>query len=213
VQSKVSLFRPTLVLLGAVWLPGCASVKVTSAWQDNVPRDQSFARVLVVAVSPDGKQRCEFEHALAELIASASTTAIASCDAVTDKSTLTRASIDQAIASQQIDGVVATFLISQKWDLQEGGTHDTRGGGYYKPTDAGFGAYGVPVVYADFQAYSSVMVLNGKVDVTTKVYETSGATLIYVMDTTASELESTDVGRATVSNSIADRLHRDKLIH
>ncbi len=164
-------------------------------------------------MSPDGKQRCEFEHALAELIASASTTAIASCDAVTDKATLTRASIDQAIASQQIDGVVATFLISQKWDLQEGGTHDTRGGGYYKPTDAGFGAYGVPVVYADFQAYSSVMVLKGKVDVTTKVYETSGATLIYVMDTTASELESTDVGRATVSNSIADRLHRDKLIH
>jgi hypothetical protein len=212
VQSNVFLFRLTLVLLGALWLPGCANVKVTSAWQDDVPRNQSFARVLVVAVSPDGKQRCEFEHALAAELTSASTTAIASCDAVTDKSTLTRASIDQAIASQRADGVVATFLIAQKWDLQEGGTHDTRGGGYYKPTDAGFGAYGVPVVYADFQAYSSVMVLKGTVDVTTKVYETRDATLIYVIDTQASDLESTDEGRYTVATSIAERLHRDKLI-
>ena len=211
-QSNVFLFRVTLVLLGAIWLPGCANVKVTSAWQDDVPRNQSFARVLVVAVSPDGDQRCEFEHALAAELKSASTTAIASCDAATDKGKLTRASIDQAISSQQADGVVATFLISQKWDTQEGGTHDTRGGGYYKPTDAGFGAYGVPVVYADFQAYSSVMVLKGTVDVTTKVYETRDATLIYVMDTQASDLESTDVGRATVATSIADRLHRDKLI-
>jgi hypothetical protein len=212
VQSNVFLHRPTLALLGALWLSGCANVKVTSEWQDGAPKDPSFARVLVVAVSPDGDQRCEFEHALVARIQSASTKAIASCDAVTDKGKLTRASIDQAIASQQIDGVVATFLISQKWDLQEGGTHDTRGGGYYKPTDSGYGTYGVPVVYADFQAYSSVMVLKGTVDVTTKVYETRGATLIYVMDTAASDLESTDVGRATVATSIADRLHRDKLI-
>jgi hypothetical protein len=213
VQKKVFFFGQTLALLGAVWLAGCANqVKVTSAWQDNAPRKQPFARVLVVAVSPDGDQRCEFEHTLAARIQSASTTAIASCDAVTDKGTLTRVSIDQAIASQQADGVVATFLISQKWDTQEGGTRDTRGGGYYKPTDAGYGAYGVPVVYGDFQTYSSVMVLKGSVDVTTKVYETRGATLIYVIDTTASDLESTDVGRATVASSIADRLHRDELI-
>jgi len=213
VQSKIRFFGPTLVLLGAMWLAGCANqVKVTSAWQDNVPHKQSFARVLVVAVSPDGDQRCEFEHTLAARIQSASTTAIASCDAVTDKGTLTRAGIDQAIASQKADGVVATFLISQKWDTQEGGTRDTRGGGYYKPTDAGYGAYGVPVVYGDFQTYSSVMVLKGSVDVTSKVYETRGATLIYVIDTTASDLESTDVGRATVATSIADRLHRDELI-
>jgi hypothetical protein len=213
VQSRNPFSRPTLALIAAVLFSGCANqVKVTSDWQDGVPRDQSFARVLVVAVSPDGEQRCEFEHALAARIESASTATIASCDAVADKGTLTRASIDQAIASQRVDGVVATFLISQKWDLQEGGTHDTRGGGYYKPTDSGYGAYGVPVVYADFQAYSSVMVLKGKVDVTTKVYETRGATLIYVVDTKASDLESTDVGRAVVATSIADRLYRDGLV-
>ena len=215
-QSKLHFFGPTLVLLGSMCLAGCANqVKVTSAWQDNAPRNQIFTRVLVVGISPDVDQRCEFEHALAARLKSASTTAIASCDVVTQKDPLTREIIDQAIAAQKTDGVVATFLISKKWDVQEGGTLDTRGGGYYKPTDtgyAGYGAYGVPMVYGEFRTDSSIMTLKGKVEVTTKVYETRGATLIYIVDTTVSDVESTDVGRATVATSIADRLHRDKLI-
>ncbi len=205
-----------LVLLGSMGLSGCANqVKVTSAWQENAPRNQSFTRVLVVGVSPDVDQRCEFEHVLARQIQSASTTAIASCDVVTQKEPLTRENIDQAIVAQKADGVVATILVSKKWDTQEGGTRDTRGAGYYKATDigyAGFGAYGVPAVYGDFRTESSIMTLKGKVEVTSKVYETRGATLIYTMDTKASDLESTNVGRATVAASIADRLYRDGLI-
>jgi len=212
VQSKVFVFGP-LVLLGVMWLSGCANqVSMTSAWQDNAPRNQSFTRVLVVGVSPDVDARCEFEHTLAARIQSASTTAIASCDAVTEKDPLTRESIDRAIASQQADLVVATILVSKKWDLQEGGTRDTRGGGYYKATDIGYGAYGVPAVYAEFQTESSIMTLKGQVEVTTKVYQTRDAALIYTMGTKAHDLESTDVGRATIATSIADRLRRDKLI-
>jgi len=216
VQRKVFLLGPTLVLLGAMGLSGCANqVKVTSAWQENAPRNQSFTRVLVVGVSPDVNQRCEFEHVLAGQIQSAATTAIASCDVVTQKDPLTRENIDQAIVAQKADGVVATILVSKKWDTQEGGTRDTRGSGYYKATDvgyAGYGAYGVPVVYGDFQTQSSIITLKGTVEVTSKVYETRGATLIYTVDTKASDLESTNVGRATVAASIADRLYRDGLI-
>ena len=215
-QSKVFSIGP-LALLGAMWLSGCANqVKVTSAWEDNAPRNQSFTRVLVVGISPDVKQRCEFEHTLAAQIKSASTTAIPSCDVVTQKDPLTRENIDQAIVAQQADGVVATILVSKTWDAQDGGTRDTRGGGYYKPTDtgyaSGYGAYGVPVVYGEFRTESSIMTLKGRVEVTTKVYETRGATLIYTVDTTASDLESTAVGRATIATSIADRLYRDGLI-
>jgi hypothetical protein len=215
VHNKVSCLGPMLVLLGGMSLSGCANQKVTSAWQDNAPRNQSFRRVLVVGVSPDVDGRCEFEHALAARIKSASTTAIASCDAVTQKEPLTRESIDRAIVAQQADGVVATFLVSRKWEVEEGGTYDTRGGGYYKPTDTGYanyGAYGVPVVYGEFRTESSIMTLKGKVEVTTKVYETRGASLIYTVDTAAWDLESTDVGRATIATSIADRLYRDALI-
>ena len=215
-QRKVSLLGPTLVLLGVMGLSGCANqVKVTSAWQENAPRNQSFTRVLVVGVSPDVDQRCEFEHVLAGQIQSAATTAIASCDVVTQKDPLTRENIDQAIVAQKADGVVATILVSKKWDTQEGGTRDTRGSGSYKATDvgyAGYGAYGVPVVYGDFQTQSSIITLKGTVEVTSKVYETRGATLIYTVDTKASDLESTNVGRATIAASIADRLYRDGLI-
>ena len=211
------LLVPMVALACAGWLAGCTTpVKVTSAWQDGAPRSQPFSRVLVVGVSPDVGARCEFEHTLAARIASASTTAIASCDAVTQKDPLTRESIDRAVASQKADGVVATILVSRKWDLQEGGTWDTRGGGYYKATDtgyaSGYGAYGVPVVYGEFQTAASVMVLKGEVAVTTKVYETGGATLLYTIDTKAWDLESTDVGRATIATSIAERLYRDELI-
>ena len=129
---------------------------------------------------------------------------------------MTRESIERAVVAQKADGVVATILVSRKWDLEEGGTRDTRGGGYYKATDtgyaAGYGAYGVPVVYGEFQTAPSVMVLKGEVAVTTKVYETSRATLLYTIDTTAWDLESTDVGRATIATSIAERLYRDELI-
>jgi len=216
VQRKVFLLGPTLVLLSAMGLSGCANqVKVTSAWQENAPRNQSFTRVLVVGVSPDVDQRCEFEHVLVGQIQSAATAAIASCDVVTQKDPLTRETIDQAIVAQKADGVVATILVSKKWDTQEGGTRDTRGAGYYKATDvgyAGYGAYGVPTVYGDFRTESSIITLKGTVEVTSKVYETRGATLIYTVDTKASDLESTNVGRATVAASIADRLYRDGLI-
>jgi len=216
VQRKVFLIGPTLVLLGAMGLSGCANqVKVTSAWQENAPRNQSFTRVLVVGVSPDVDQRCEFEHVLVGQIQSAATAAIASCDVVTQKDPLTRETIDQAIVAQKADGVVATILVSKKWDTQEGGTRDTRGAGYYKATDvgyAGYGAYGVPAVYGDFRTESSIITLKGTVEVTSRVYETRGATLIYTVDTKASDLESTNVGRATVAASIADRLYRDGLI-
>jgi hypothetical protein len=218
VQSRFLLAGPVPVLLGAMWLSGCANqVKVTSAWEGSAPRHPSFTRVLVVGVSPDVDQRCEFEHVLAGHINSASTTAIASCDVVTQKDPLTRENIDQAIVAQQADGVVATILVSKKWEVQDGGSRDTRGGGYYKPTDTGhtssrYGAYGVPVVYGEFRTESSIMTLKGKVEVTTRVYETRAATLIYTVDTKASDLESTDVGRATIATSIADRLYRDGLI-
>ena len=214
-HNKISLPGSMLVLLGAMSLSGCSNLKVTSAWQDNAPRNQSFKRVLVVGVSPDVDSRCEFEHALAARIKSASTTAIASCDAVTVKDPLTRESIDQAIVAQQADGVVATFLVSRKWEAQEGGTYDTRGGGYYKPVDTGYanyGAYGVPVVYGEFRTESAIMTLKGKVEVTTKVYETRGASLLYTIDTAAWDVESTDVGRATIATAIADRLYRDALV-
>jgi hypothetical protein len=216
-RPTTAFLEPILVLLAAVWLAGCTQpVKVTSAWKDDGHRGQAYKRVLVVGVSPNIDQRCAFEQILAAGIRSASTVVITSCDAMPLREKLTRESVEAAVAAKQIDAVVATSLIDQKWELETGGTMDTRGGGMYKATDTGwatgyYGAYGVPVVYGQFETAASITTLKGEVQVTTKVYETRGPTLVYEALTTAKNLESTDQGLVTLADAIAGRLRRDGL--
>jgi hypothetical protein len=213
-RSAAAAIASTLSVLCAALLYGCAQQpRVTGSWQDGAPRDQVFTKVLVVGVSPHLRRRCAFERVLAEQISSESTTAIASCDAVKEKEPLTRESIELAVADVKADAVVATSLIDKNWGTEEGGSRDTRGGGYYKATDSGFyGVYGAPVVYGEFTTAADVTTLQGEVHVTTKVYETGGPTVVYVTDTTVGGLESTDAAIAAIAQPIAERLLRDGVV-
>jgi hypothetical protein len=219
-QRRAALVGPAVLLLSAAGIAGCAQqqAKVDSAsWGENVPHNQTFTRVLVVGVSPNVNQRCAFERFLASRIQSETTTAISSCNAVTEKNPLTRESIEAAVASEHADAVVATLLVSRDWDAKEGGGRDTRGSAQYKATDSGYatgyyGVYGVPVIYGDFATAPSVTTMKGEVSVLTKVYETRGPTLVYSMETTARGMESSDTGLAVITTPIADRLRREGLI-
>ena len=207
-----------LLLLGALSLAGCGSQPTAAgAQQADAPRDQTFTRVLVVGVTPHVNQRCAFEFFLASQIKSESTKGVRSCDAVKEKNPLTLESIEAAIAAQQVDAVVATTLVTAEWGAEEGRGRDERGGGMYKATDAGYatsyyGAYGIPVVYGEFQTAPSITTVTGAVKVITKVYETRGATLVYTVETTAKNLESRDSALASLAESIAKRLRREGLI-
>lgn len=206
-----------LLLLGATGVVGCAQQStVTSAWQGGATRGPAFGKVLVVGISPDLRQRCSFERALAYQIRTDATQAIASCDALTKKEPLTRELVEEAVASQQAEAVVATILVSKEWEVKEGGSRDTRGGGMYKATDAGYatgyyGVYGVPVVYGEFQTAPSLLTMTGDVEVTSNVYETRGATLIYTLTTRTRDIETRDAGLGEVTSQIAERLLRDGL--
>ena len=185
-----------------------ASVK--SAWSDNVSRNQSFSRVLVVGISPDRNVRCDFERALASKIKSASTVALASCSVMPAETPLTRESIEAAVAANNADAVLATSLISRSWGFKEGGTYDTRGGAYYKATDSYYGVYGT-VVAADFQASAPITTVKGEAHVTTKLYETRGATVVYTVDTKVKNIGSTAEGLAEITEPISKRLRKDGL--
>jgi hypothetical protein len=206
------------MLLAASWLAGCSQpVKVTSAWKDDGHRGHAYQRVLVVGVSPNIDQRCAFEQILAAGLRSASTVVITSCEAMPLREKLTRESVEAAVAATKADSVVATSLIDKKWELETGGSMDTRGGGMYKATDAGYatgyyGVYGVPVVYGEFQTAASVTTLKGRIQVTTKVFETKGPSLVYEAVTTAEDLESTDEGIVMLADGISARLRRDGLV-
>jgi hypothetical protein len=224
VLTRFPLVVP-LLLLAAAALAGCQSVSVKSSWQGSASHDQRFSKILIVGVSPNYDQRCAFEWGLASQIKGGGTQALVSCNAMPQDVPLTRENIERVVASLQADAVLATKLIAAKVGSGESGSMDTRGGGYYKATDygfgydygyaGGFGGYGMPVVYAEFQTAPSLSSLTGSVHLSSNLYETKNASLVYRMDTEASSknLESTSDAILTVAAPIADRLRRDNLIH
>ena len=202
-------------LLVAATVTGCStstSATVSGNWKDRAAHSQPFTRVIVVGVSPDIRQRCPFERLLASRIEEAGTTAFASCDVVTQKTPLTRESIEAAVVAQQADGVLATTLVSFDWNTGSSG-RDTRGGGMYKATDAGYyGVYGVPVVYGSFETAAPITTLKGEAHVTTNAYETRGPTLVYTLESSVRNFESRDQGLVTLLGPIVDQLRKDGLI-
>jgi hypothetical protein len=91
--------------------------------------------------------------------------------------------------------VVATILVARQYDVKEGGTMDTRGGGAYKAIDSGwgtgfYGVYGVPVIYGEFKTQPSVLQGSVEAEVRTQVYETRNATVVYALDTSVKKAQS-----------------------
>ena len=198
-----------------VWLYGCSGVSVKGRWQDGAPRNQSYARLLVIGVSPDRDLRCAFEATFASQLKSASTTVITSCEKMSAKEPLTRENVERAAASVQADAVLATRLVSMNMGHGQGNSDDMRGDSVYKATDFAYGAYGMPVTYVDFQTAPPLQSLTSSLHVVTKLYETHGATLIYTIDTVtkSQEIDSTEATLVTITAPTADRLRRAGLIH
>lgn len=197
----------------------CAGNPVRSdgAWAEGAARGKSFSRLLVVGVSPDVNQRCAFEDSLAQALRSAGAGAETSCSVLGSKEPLTREAVEKGIAAIAADAVLAARPMGGSTRLQEGGTRETRGAGYYKATDFGYaydywGAYGVPVVYGEFRTAPAEYFLEGSGRVRIDVFETAGASLVYTALVEASRLESRTQGMLVVTSAIADQLRRDGLI-
>ncbi len=209
--ARPSLLSALLLLSGG-WLAAAPShASVTGEWSDNVSRDQSFSRVLIVGISPDFNQRCSFERVLASRIKSATTEAFVSCDVMPPKAELTRENIEAAVAAKNADAVLTTSLISTAWEAKEGGTNDTRGGGQYKAADSYYGVYGT-VVAVNFQTTTSITTVKGEAHVTSKLYETRGATVVYTVDTKVRKIESRSEGLAEITGPIGKQLRKDGVI-
>lgn len=213
-----ALFRPVLALVAIGCLAGCAGrTTVDGAWSEGVARQGGFSNILVVGVSPDVNQRCAFEQSMTANLRSDSVKATTSCAAMGTKVPLTRENVELAVARIGADAVLATTLVQYSGKAKEGGSADARGAGYYKATGFGYdsgyyGAYGVPVVYGEFETAPSVFSIAGGGRLTTNIFETGGATLVYSMNTTAKNLESRDMALAEISPAIAAQLLEDGVI-
>lgn len=217
-RSLRAISVPAAAFLLMAGLAGCSSRPSSSgAWTDGSQRGQAYQRVLIVGVSPNIDQRCPFERFLATRVKANGTVAIVSCDAMDHKAPLSPEAVKAAVVAKQADAVIATNLVSKQWDVEEGGERDTRGGGMYKATDAGYvtgwyGAYGMPVIYGEFQTQSSIDTLQSDARVQTRVFDAQSATRVYTLDTQAKGISSPGAGLAEVTTAIADKLRKAGLI-
>jgi hypothetical protein len=203
------------LILAIAGLGGCTqSIRATGAWAEGATRPQTFRKLLIVGVSPDYNQRCNFEWLLATKLRSETVEAITSCSLMKADVQLSRESIEPVIKSSGADGVVATRLVTSGGSLKKGGTSDTRGSAMYKATDMGYdyGYYGMPVVYGDFAASRPIIELESTFDVVTQVYETRGASPVYSLETTGKSRDAINIVREDISSAIAERLRQDGLI-
>jgi hypothetical protein len=207
-----------LLPAGITALGGCATGSSASgAWAAGAQRGNAYQRVLIVGVSPNINQRCPFERFLATRVKANGTAAIVSCDVIDHKTSLSPEVVKAAAVAQKVDAVIATNLVSKQWDVEEGGQMDTRGGGMYKATDAGYvtgwyGAYGMPVIYGEFETQPSIDTLQSDARIQTRVFDAQSAMLVYTMDAQAKGVTSPGVGLASVTTAIADRLRKSGVI-
>jgi hypothetical protein len=210
--SQRSLAVAALILAIAS-LAGCTQpIRATGDWNEGATRPQTFKKLLVVGVSPDYNQRCNFEWVLATKMRSDTVEAITSCSLMKADVQLSRESIEPVIKSSGADGVVATRLVTSGGSLKKGGTSDTRGSAMYKATDMGYDYYGMPVVYGDFAASRPIIELESTFEVLTQVYETRGASPVYSLETTGKSRDAINIVREDISSAIAERLRQDGLI-
>ena len=190
---------------------------VKSTWGEGRSRDQTFTRLLVVGVSPDYAQRCNFEYWLVRDLHSSTHAAVPSCNYMSKDEPLTRENIEGLVKRIHVDGVLATRMVASSWITKEGGSTDTRSTGSYKYIASGYdtgfyGAYGLPVDYYEFKTLPSVMNSKGAGHIITRLYETRSASVVYTIDTKVKDVESSQLGLAMATPAIADRLRSDRLI-
>lgn len=156
-------------------------------------------------------QRCAFEQSLTANLRSDLVSATMSCAVLGSKEPLSRQAVERAAASIGADAVLAARLVDASASVKEVGSADARGGAYYKTTDVGYatgyyGAYGVPVVYAEFLTAPSVFSVTGTAEISTDVFDARDASLVYTLAIKAKNLESRGSALAEITPAIAEQL-------
>lgn len=214
-------YTPVLLLLLAISLAGCSrQVRVDGEWQADASRDQSFKRVLVLGVLDNAGQRCDFEMFLETQLKRSGAEAKASCYLMDITAPITLEGVQAAVEEFQADAVLSTVLVGSAVDEREGGDRESRGGLYLKRTGmgyenyyrGGYGGYSVPVVYGEFREAPVVTTVEGAVRIQSMLYATSDRSLVYVVNTTATDLHARDAALAAITPPIAERLQRAGLI-
>lgn len=209
--------RLLAVLLAVALAAACTRpTRVEGEWAPGAARDQSFHRYLVIGVSPAYTVRCRFERMMRASLQELGAEAVASCEHMTSKDHLSRDAVVELVGKIGVDAVLATRLVDARAGLEQGGTDEARGEAYVKPVGYGYdywyGPYGVPVTYVEFVAEQPALTLSRSVVISSNLYETRGAALVYSLDTVTYDKDSQGAVIDSLSAAIAGRLQRDGLV-
>jgi hypothetical protein len=212
---KKYVSESALLLLSVAWLSGCAGGgSVRSAWQTPAPHP-SFSRILIVGVSTNFNQRCDFEFAMSSQFSGNPPHPIVSCNSMTPTEKLTRANIERAVAAVHADAVLTTAVVAVQTSEQK-----SEPIAYYQVVGQGYvtgplGAYGIPVAFVQLESTTPLPTVSGNIHLITKLFDTKDATLLYSLDTQAKDnaLQSTESTMDDLTGQIGDRLRRDGVIH
>jgi hypothetical protein len=191
---------------------------VESAWPGGARQARTFSKILVVGVSPDYTTRCRFERMMMDSLNTNGVQSMTSCSRMASKDPLTREAVVEIVRDLGADAVLSTRLVDGKVKTVEGGSDEARGEAYYKPVGYGYmddpfyGSYGLPITYVDFVAEAPTMTMRRTVVVSSNLYETQGATVVYTLDTATYDKKSQGEVIDSVTDAIAKRLRRDGLL-
>lgn len=219
-QGNSSLAPLAFFLALSAWLvSGCTrSTKVDGSWAPDAAQNQSFGNIMVIGVSPAYTVRCRFERMMRDSLVAAGARAVTSCSRMTSKDALTRDAVIAVVSELGVDAVLSTRLVDSSIGVKEGGTDEARGEAYYKPIGYGYagdpyyGYYGLPVTYVEFVAEAPELTITRSVVISSNLYETKSASLVYTLDTVTYDRKSQGDVIDAITDVIAGRLKRDGLL-
>ena len=105
-QSSSPLWTAVAVPLLAAALAGCASTKLVDVWQDDAYTGPPLAKVLVIAVAKDERNRRIFEDSFAREFRANGVEAVPGYTVLAGEAALEKEAISRAIEGKGFDGVL-----------------------------------------------------------------------------------------------------------
>jgi hypothetical protein len=189
-------------------LIGCSRpTDVTSTWHEHKASGRPYGKILVVGITQDSNNRRRFENAMVNALEGSRGTAWASHTRMTREEPLDRESVAKVVAATGADAVLVTRVVSHE---VKGEAIDTRTGVATNPeSERHYNLYRYD--YGEYQQGASLKART-TISLSTDVYESARGELVYSLNTTTYDKETTGDILDEVTVAIAKRLREDRLI-
>jgi hypothetical protein len=200
----------------SILLAGCsARTSVSSTYADQEVRNPRFERALVVAVTATPERRLSFERAVVKDLSQDGTLAWASAQLMNTELEINEANLSGVIKEQQADALIVTRIMSMEVKPVE---VEGRSAVLEEQQQSGeshvFKRQSGTLFRYDYEEdiESSYVTTEYTTELKTEVFATDSGDLVYTVVSRVSKVETISEVIEVLSDEIAARLRRDKVI-